>query len=139
MEAHYRTLADLFAAGMPLIAPPGPALPDSEATERPPATPQAPSPAAARATPVAEPLSARERQVLELSARGLRDREIAEQLFIGPKTVETHAREALRKLGARTRAEAVYRALQQGLLPLHPADDEDTGPTRPPPQRPPRR
>jgi len=43
-------------------------------------------------------LTARERQVLELMAEGLTDRGIAEQLWLTPKTVETHIRHILRKL-----------------------------------------
>jgi PAS domain S-box-containing protein len=140
LETQCRALADVFAAGVPLVAPPGPALPDVGATERPPDPPLAPTPAGpARATPVAAALTGRERQVLDLIAHGYRYKEIAARLFIAPKTVEAHVGEVLRKLEARTPAEAVYRALQQGLLSLNPADDRDTGPTRPPPQHPTRR
>jgi DNA-binding NarL/FixJ family response regulator len=61
--------------------------------------------------PAAEPdpldtLSARERDVLELLAEGLRNREIAERLVIGEATVKTHVRHVLEKLRFRNRAEA---------------------------------
>jgi len=61
--------------------------------------------------PVAEPdpldtLSARERDVLELLAEGLRNREIADRLVIGEATVKTHVRHVLEKLRFRNRAEA---------------------------------
>jgi DNA-binding NarL/FixJ family response regulator len=53
-----------------------------------------------------EDLSARERQVLELMAEGLRNREIAARLFISEATVKTHVRHVLEKLRLRNRAEA---------------------------------
>jgi DNA-binding NarL/FixJ family response regulator len=61
--------------------------------------------------PAAEPdpldtLSGRERDVLELLAEGLRNREIAERLVIGEATVKTHVRHVLEKLRFRNRAEA---------------------------------
>jgi DNA-binding CsgD family transcriptional regulator len=44
-------------------------------------------------------LTAREREVLALVAQGLTDRAIAEHLWLTPKTVETHIRHILAKLG----------------------------------------
>jgi two-component system NarL family response regulator len=63
------------------------------------------APAAEPADPLAA-LSARERDVLELLAEGLRNREIAERLVIGEATVKTHVRHVLEKLRFRNRAEA---------------------------------
>ena len=51
-------------------------------------------------------LSDREREVLALLARGLRNREIAEALFVTEATVKTHVRHILEKLRIRNRAEA---------------------------------
>jgi DNA-binding NarL/FixJ family response regulator len=58
-------------------------------------------------------LSAREREVLRLLAQGLTDREIAESLTISPRTVESHVSSTLHKLGARNRAEAARRYLEE--------------------------
>ena len=58
---------------------------------------------------VTHALSQRERQVLDLLARGARDREIAEQLVIAERTVKKHVQNILRKLHARNRTEAVAR------------------------------
>ena len=51
-------------------------------------------------------LSVREREVLELLAQGLRNREIAERLVVSEATVKTHVRHVLEKLRLRNRAEA---------------------------------
>jgi DNA-binding NarL/FixJ family response regulator len=59
-------------------------------------------------------LSQRERQVLDLLARGARDREIAEQLIIAERTVKKHVQNILRKLHARNRTEAVARLRNRG-------------------------
>jgi DNA-binding NarL/FixJ family response regulator len=53
-----------------------------------------------------EDLSPREREVLELMAGGLRNREIAERLFLSEATIKTHVRHVLEKLRLRNRAEA---------------------------------
>jgi DNA-binding NarL/FixJ family response regulator len=65
-----------------------------------------------RATTRANPggLTVRELDVLRLVAAGLRDAEIAERLFLSPRTVGHHVSSLLAKLGARSRAEAAGRA-----------------------------
>lgn len=67
------------------------------------------------------PLSPRERRVAAELARGAGVEEIATALCISPHTARTHVRNIRRKLGARTSAEAVARALTLGLvaLPAH--------------------
>jgi ATP/maltotriose-dependent transcriptional regulator MalT len=67
-------------------------------------------------TPVSESLSAREREVLGLVARGGGNREIARTLFISEATVKTHLVHVYEKLGVRDRAAAVAAAYDQGLL-----------------------
>jgi DNA-binding NarL/FixJ family response regulator len=70
----------------------------------------------AEETPAGPPLSGRERDVLELVARGATNREIAANLFLSPHTVKEHTSALYRKLGVRNRAEAVQRAQRLGLL-----------------------
>jgi DNA-binding CsgD family transcriptional regulator len=62
-----------------------------------------------------DPLSARETQVLTLLADGMRNVEIAEQLFLSGRTVEHHVASILRKLGVRDRAEAGRVARRRGV------------------------
>jgi DNA-binding NarL/FixJ family response regulator len=52
-------------------------------------------------------LSAREREVLELLADGLTNDEVAERLVLSSRTVQTHVRNLMRKLGARSRMHAL--------------------------------
>lgn len=58
-------------------------------------------------------LSRREAEVLGFLADGMTGEEIARQLVLSPETVRTHIRNATEKLGARTRTEAVVRALER--------------------------
>jgi DNA-binding NarL/FixJ family response regulator len=60
-------------------------------------------------------LSEREREVLELMARGLSNGEIARRLFVSPKTVRNHASNVFTKLQVSDRSEAVLRARRAGL------------------------
>lgn len=61
-------------------------------------------------------LSAREREVLELVAKGTSNREIARELFISEATVKTHLTHLYRKLGVKDRAAAVAVAYDRGIL-----------------------
>ncbi len=61
-------------------------------------------------------VSAREIEVCELIATGLTTNEIAERLFISARTVESHRKNLMEKLGVKNTAGIVYRALKEGLL-----------------------
>jgi DNA-binding NarL/FixJ family response regulator len=61
----------------------------------------------------AKALSEREAEVLAMLARGLTGEEIAQRLVLSPETVRTHIRNAMAKLDARTRTEAVVKALER--------------------------
>ncbi|MEH7306260.1 response regulator transcription factor [Neobacillus drentensis] len=61
-------------------------------------------------------LSEREKEVLTLIAKGYSNKEIAEQLVISVKTVETHKGNLMEKLQMRTRPELVEYAVRKGLL-----------------------
>jgi len=65
-----------------------------------------------------EPLTAREREVLQLLAQGLANKQIAQRLTISEHTVKFHVGEVMAKLGAASRTEAVTRAARRGLLVL---------------------
>jgi len=59
-------------------------------------------------------LSSRESEILGLLACGQTGEQIAKRLVLSPETVRTHIRNAMEKLGARTRTEAVVKALDTG-------------------------
>ena len=61
-------------------------------------------------------LTPRELEVLTLLARGLKNAEIASELFISERTVKFHVSSILAKLGAETRTEAVRIATRRGLV-----------------------
>ncbi len=61
-------------------------------------------------------LSDREKQVLALLAQGLRDKAIAQELFISESTVKFHLNSTQAKLGAKNRYQAIYQATKQGLI-----------------------
>jgi non-specific serine/threonine protein kinase len=93
----------------------GAALSSAEAME----AARAVSDAAAGATCATSPLdlTSRERDVVALVAAGLTNRQIAERLIVGNRTVESHVRSALGKLGFRSRFQLAEWAEEHGLTP----------------------
>jgi DNA-binding CsgD family transcriptional regulator len=96
LRRHAAELAQ--SGGMPVMAPP--------------AIVTTPSPATRSSSDGNEtPLTAREREVIELVSSGATNQEIANALIISESTVKSHVKHILRKLGAANRAEAVSRHL----------------------------
>ncbi|MEG1642273.1 MAG: response regulator transcription factor [Synergistaceae bacterium] len=67
---------------------------------------------------IPEPLSVREREVLLFAAKGLSGKEIAIELFISERTVQTHLASIYDKLGAKNKTEAMLLALKYGIATL---------------------
>ena len=89
-----------------------------------------------RHSQAAQVLTKREEEVLELMSDGLRQSEIARQLFISPKTVATHVEHILRKLRVRSSTEAVAVAYREQMIspkvrPLEPVDASSQDAERP--------
>lgn len=85
------------------------------------ASPATPAPPAARASsradePLIEPLSARERDVLSLIARGLSNEQAARALRLGTETVKWHLKNVYGKLGVSRRTLAIHRARKLDLI-----------------------
>jgi DNA-binding NarL/FixJ family response regulator len=100
----------VIAAGEALLAPSVTRRLIGEFT-RPAAVTRACSP------PILNLLTDREREVLELVARGMSNAEIADHLTISPATAKTHVAHLLTKLDARDRVQLVILAYQSGLVP----------------------
>lgn len=62
-------------------------------------------------------LTEREREVLQLVAEGKTSQEIADQLFVSIKTVQTHRMHIMEKLNAHDRTELVRHAIRLGVIP----------------------
>ncbi len=65
-------------------------------------------------------LTARELEVLQLLARGMNNRAIADALYVSDRTVQTHLTSIFAKLGVASRLEAVLTAIRRGWLTLEP-------------------
>ena len=84
----------------------------------------------ARSARPATILSRRELEVLGLVARGYTSAQIAKQIFVGVKTIETYRSRFAEKLGLRTRSDVVRFAVQMGLLTPETLESEPGGSTR---------
>jgi DNA-binding NarL/FixJ family response regulator len=98
----------IVASGDALLAPAVTRAVIEEFVRQRPAAPAAPSPV--------EELTPREREVLDLLARGLSNPEICEQLVISEATTKTHVARILQKLDLRDRVQAVIYAYESGLV-----------------------
>lgn len=67
---------------------------------------------------IPEQLSQREREVLLLAARGMSSKEVAKDLFISERTVQTHLASIYDKLGSKNKTEALLLALKYGVVTL---------------------
>jgi DNA-binding CsgD family transcriptional regulator len=75
-------------------------------------------PGAGPSSDLVDPLTSREREVLEQMAAGLSNRQIAAALDISEHTVKFHVSAVLGKLGVSSRAAAIRHAMRQGLVTL---------------------
>ena len=99
----------IVASGEALLAPAVTRAVIEELARRPAAAPPEPPAALAALTP-------REREVLDLLARGLSNPEICERLVISEATAKTHVARILQKLDLRDRVQAVIYAYESGLV-----------------------
>jgi DNA-binding NarL/FixJ family response regulator len=99
----------IVASGDALLAPAITRAVIEEFARQQPTAPPAPPPALAELTP-------REREVLDLLARGLSNPEICERLVITEATAKTHVARILQKLALRDRVQAVIYAYETGLV-----------------------
>ncbi|MFQ6327889.1 MULTISPECIES: response regulator transcription factor [unclassified Nocardia] len=99
----------VVADGQALLAPTVTRRLIADVTRRRTATRTKPTPALGSLTP-------REREVLELIAKGMSNIEIAESLFVAEQTVKTHVSKVFSKLDLRDRAQAVVLAYESGLV-----------------------
>jgi DNA-binding NarL/FixJ family response regulator len=99
----------IVASGEALLAPAITRTVIEEFARQRPAAPPTPTPALATLTP-------REREVLDLLARGLSNPEICKRLVISEATTKTHVARILQKLDLRDRVQAVIYAYESGLV-----------------------
>ncbi len=63
-----------------------------------------------------ETLTAREREILQMTAEGRTSQEIGDKLIISPRTVEVHRRNLMNKLGIKNQVELIRFAIKRGIL-----------------------
>ena len=88
----------------------------SDATTQPEGTPDSPS-ADGEARRQTDALSVREVEVVQLVAGGATNEEIARQLVLSPRTIQSHVENAMKKTGTRNRTELAVLAVREDLVP----------------------
>jgi two-component system, NarL family, response regulator LiaR len=74
--------------------------------------------------PTADKLSVREMEVLKLAARGMSNKEIADELFLSVRTVKAHLGSVFSKMGVASRTEAIVTGVREGWLSIEPQNPE---------------
>jgi DNA-binding CsgD family transcriptional regulator len=123
IESVYLSLLTLVIGLVPIVVvlyvvrdrKAGAAVP-TEADARDRSVPGSTSPAGTPPSPLLEPLSERELEILALVARGYSNKEVATELVVSVATVKTHLNNSYRKLGASSRTQAIALARAHGLL-----------------------
>jgi DNA-binding NarL/FixJ family response regulator len=64
------------------------------------------------------PITQREREVVKMIAEGYKNREIADELGISVKTIETHRANIMNKLALRNVAQLIHYAIQKGMISI---------------------
>lgn len=113
IEAASAGLVALGAETLAALLPPRSSSASDELSER--IAPFNEDAMAEEATPV-ESLTAREREVLDMLAEGLSNKEIAQRMKISEHTVKFHVAQIFAKFGVSTRTEAVMRGIRRGLV-----------------------
>jgi DNA-binding NarL/FixJ family response regulator len=113
-EAIYRTATAAQALGQMLATQTAAPQPDASSSQA--ETIPKPHPPAASNFQLLEPLTDRERDVLQQMAYGLRNDAIAQKLSISEGTVKTHVHRILQKFGVEDRTQAVVQALRNGIV-----------------------
>ena len=72
-------------------------------------------------------LSGRELEILRLLVEGFSNPEIAAELNLSSRTVQSHVANALEKTGARSRTHLAVIAVRAGVVPSHPASEGPNG------------
>lgn len=77
--------------------------------------------------PTADKLSVREMEVLKLAARGMSNKEIADELFLSVRTVKAHLGSVFSKMGVASRTEAIVTGVREGWLSIETQPPEING------------
>ncbi|WP_338866570.1 response regulator transcription factor [Myxococcus stipitatus] len=95
---------------------PAPAADSAPASTPPPEAASAPSESPSTEEPLLKPLSDREREILQLIAKGVSNSEAARLLNLSKATIRTHLEHIYRKLEVTNRVEAVTEGIRKGLI-----------------------